>query len=287
MRRGLLQALVAVAAGLLLLAGVLALGGWARQRLRQEEARSVPLDDLDVQPPDGLSRGEFLAEVRSLASLPDRLPLLDPDLPGMLARAFAGHPEVEGVGRVEVLPGRRVRALVTYRRAALAVSLPPGCTPEGGGVLVETRSGVGQSARVLCRAVDRSGILLPARATRGGVPVLSTEVDPPAGPAGTAWGDARVQAAAAVAGLLAPHLARLGLADTTVDFEGANLVLSRPSLRLLWGRPPGEEFPGEAPAGLKVGRLLESREGPGGLAGDYDLRPAEGPRHFPLPRQGP
>src|SRR5205085_1645284 len=70
--------------------------------------------------------GAFLGEVQYLGGLPERLALLDDDLPGRLAEAFARHPWVEKVERVEVVPPGRVRARLTYRTPVLAVWLIEG-----------------------------------------------------------------------------------------------------------------------------------------------------------------
>jgi len=51
------------------------------------------------------------------------------------------------------------------------------------------------------RAVDANGILLPATASTDGLPVYSGKAPPPAGPAGTRWGDKTVESSARAAAL--------------------------------------------------------------------------------------
>src|SRR5205823_9166394 len=104
-------------------------------------------------------------------------------LPNQLAAAFARHPWVETVDKVEIGPGRRIGVRLTFRTPVLAVV---------------------HGDRVV-RAVDRGGILLPRGADTLLLPHLTTSTDP-AGP-GRSWGDAKVESAAAVAALLHPHQA--------------------------------------------------------------------------------
>jgi hypothetical protein len=257
MRKGLLQALAPLAAGVLLLAALIAAGRWARGRLRGQDSWSLPFAAIECEPPAGLPREDFLGEVQYLADQPDRLPLLDEALPARLARAFAAHPWVEDVQRVEVLPGRRLRVDLTYRRAVLAVCLPSADAAADGSVLLESASGAGPDALVPCRAVDRHGVLLPVKATQPGLPLLHADVAAPAGRPGTAWGDGRVHAAAAAAAFLEPYREPLGLGDAWWEAAGDTLVLRRARLRLVWGRAPGQEAPGEALAADKVRRLLD------------------------------
>ncbi len=223
-----------------------------------------------------------------LADFPDRLPLLDPSLPARLAAAFAAHPWVEEVQHVQVLGGREVRVEMDYRRAVLAVCLPKAHPLAAGSALLAAWSGGRRDVLVPCRAVDRRGVLLPIRAAHAGLPLLRGDVVSPAGAPGTPWGDARVRAAAAAAAFLEPHRRPLGLTDAEWHAEGETLILARPGLRIVWGRPPGQEAPGETPAAVKVQRLLEYLNGRQTLAGgEYDLRPAEGARHSALPPPSP
>jgi hypothetical protein len=178
MRAWMLKSL-ALALGVgLFLAGLIWLGEAAREDLREQQRCLLPFADVACSPPPGLNRGDFLDEVRYLANVPQRLNLLDPDLATRLAQAFAQHPWVARVERVEVLPPSEVRVQLRYRRPALAV-------PMGGQL----------------RVVDEQGILLPRRAPTAGLPVFHGKASSPAGPAGTAWGDPAIVAAARKAGL--------------------------------------------------------------------------------------
>ncbi len=160
----------------LFIAGLVALGHFALEQIRDHDRYTIPFASIECAPPPGLSRAEFLEEVQYLGRLPERLRVLDDDLPAQLARAFALHPWVARVERVEVTPSRQVRVRLTHRRPALAVR-------------------VGERLRV----VDSEGVLLPSKAPTAGLPVFEGQAPPPAGPAGTRWGDAAVEEAARAA----------------------------------------------------------------------------------------
>jgi hypothetical protein len=153
-----------------LLVGVIWAGQEMRERLRDRERYRIAFTDVDCATPPGSSRGDFLTEVQYLSNLPDQLVLIDNDLPQRLSDAFARHPWVEQVERVEVRE-KSVQVRLVFREPAL---------------LVERFQ----------RVVDRHGILLPATAPSAGLRVLKEAVKAPAGPAGTPWGDDRVTAEA-------------------------------------------------------------------------------------------
>src|SRR5262245_3244017 len=134
----LVRAVVALLAAGLLLAAIGLIGRLTREELRPHERYSVPFEDIQCQPPATLSRTTFLDEVRYLTDLPAHVSLLDERLPRRLADAFACHPWVEKVERVEVSPRGPVHVHLSFRTPVLAV-------PVAGQV----------------RAVDRNGLLLP------------------------------------------------------------------------------------------------------------------------------
>jgi hypothetical protein len=152
---------------------VIALGRMARDHLGDQDRYTLALADIVCEPPPGQKKDEFLAEVQYLSNLPERLRLLDDDLKEQLTAAFARHPWVEKVQRVQVTPSG-VIAHLRYRTPVLAVPL---------------------SGRL--RAVDAHGILLPLAADTAGLPVFPGTAPPPAGPAGTPWGDSAIEKAAA------------------------------------------------------------------------------------------
>jgi hypothetical protein len=174
MRKRLLQMLAALGAAVLLLLGVVVAGRATREWLRQQDRAAIAFAAIDCEPPPRMPRAEFLDEVQYLASFPDQIRLLDDDLAERLADAFARHPWVEKVERVEIVPLQQVRVRLTYRTPVLAV-------PYSGQL----------------RAVDRNGVLLPANAATDGLPIFPGTPGSPSGPAGTRWGDTAVEEAAA------------------------------------------------------------------------------------------
>jgi hypothetical protein len=176
MRKWIRQAAILVLGGGLVLLGLVAMSQSFRAHLRGLDRYTLAFEDIDCTPPPNLERSAFLSEVQYLANMPSRLRLLDDDLGPRLMAAFARHPWVERVERVE-LRSQGVQVWLVYRTPVLAVQL------EG-----ETR------------VVDRHGILLPASASTEGLPVFHGHARAPAGPAGTPWGDSAVEQAARMAG---------------------------------------------------------------------------------------
>ncbi|MFO0844067.1 MAG: hypothetical protein U0797_16980 [Gemmataceae bacterium] len=233
--RWLLQLGLPLLAGLGLFTGVLYSGRFFGDRLRDQGALGVAFADVECDPPEGLSRQEFLAEAQYLAELPDRLEVLQGETPSRIAKALALHPWVAKVKQVKLTSPGRVQAELVYREPTLAVEAPP-------------------------RAVDGAGVLLPRGARTKGLPLLATKVSAPAARPGQPWGDVRVQAASQVVGLLRPRLDALGLAGCRVAVSEGEVTLDAAKCRLVWGRPPGQEKAGEATAAAKLSRLPE----PGG-----------------------
>jgi hypothetical protein len=239
-RRWLAQLVLPLGVAGALLAGVVALG-----RHLGERGAVVHFRDLECDPPEGMTRQQFLEEAEYLSDVPNQLG--GPNALAQVQEALAKHPWVLRVTRVQRLPGGRARAELEYRRPALAVERPP-------------------------REVDAEGVLLPRSGGRKGLPLLTTKVAPPVGKPGRPWGDVRVAAAAQVVALLRP---RLGMGGGTVEVEEGEVTIRAGKYRLLWGRPPGYEKPGEASTAEKLRRLpaeaaLQGRE--------CDLRPAAGAR---------
>src|SRR5579871_2904390 len=182
MQRALLRVLAPLVCAGLFLAGLAAAGRATRAWLRQQGQVTIAFTDLDCVPPPGEDRERFLLEVQSLSELPDRLSLLDDDLPTTLARAFGRHPWVEKVKRVAVLPSPEVHVQLLYRTPVLAV---------------RTADAV--------RVVDAQGVLLPPGTGAEGLPTFSGLPAPPSGLSGAAWGDPDIEAAAHTAGYLRAH----------------------------------------------------------------------------------
>jgi hypothetical protein len=286
MRNWLVQGLTPILCGLTLLLGVMAAGRAARASLHNRAVYTLPFEDIDCQPPEGMSRAAFLNEVRALTCQPAWLHLLDQDLPSRVHRAFLAHPWVESVRLVAIEPREpvgpassrhsSVRIEAEYRRAVLAVSQS------------SDKSGTQKAVREW-RMVDRHGILLPETAARSHLPVLSANVATPAGPPGSPWGDARVTVAARTVAFLQSHLARLHLEDSQIEVIEGEIVFHLPGTRIVWGHAPGQENADEAPAKIKLKRLLDYQKEHDGLETlEHDVRLLAYQGHFPLtPDQAP
>jgi hypothetical protein len=270
----------------LVLLGLIVLGKLAHDHLRGLDRYAIRFTDIDCAPPPGASREDFLGEVQYVSSMPDRLHVLDADLPARLSDAFARHPWVEQVERVEIVPPRNVRVRLVYRTPVLAVPVPESAACHCD--WIDLRGSTGQKQRSQRgRAVDGRGILLPPKAVSADLPVLYGKVAPPAGPAGTPWGDPGVEAAARIAALLRPHRDRFHFDDVEVTAGGAVLSNGPHTTHIVWGQPPGKEPAGEAPAASKVQRLLTDEQltrdlDPRGVPYEYDLRPRDRPARHPL-----
>jgi hypothetical protein len=155
------------------LVAVIWFGRWALEQIRDQDRYLLAFTEIDCDTPEAMKRGEFLDQVQYSSRLPDRLNVLDEDLPAQLAKAFARHPWVERVESVTITPPRDVAVRLTFRVPVLAV--------RADGEL---------------RAVDGDGILLPRTAPTNGLPLYAGEPRPPRGPAGTYWGDSDVERAA-------------------------------------------------------------------------------------------
>jgi hypothetical protein len=163
----------ALVAGILLV-GIVLLGRATRDDLRNQERFLVDFAAIACDVPQAMNRSDFLSEVQYLAGMPSKLPILDPEIGERLSRAFAMHPWVDKVEEIQITSSQTVRARLAFRTPVL-------------GVLHD-----GQ-----VRAVDRHGILLPSSALTEGLPIFAGHAKTPQGPAGTPWGDAAVEKAAA------------------------------------------------------------------------------------------
>jgi hypothetical protein len=170
LRRWLFQgvALTLLVAGLL--AGIIWLGQMTREQIRSHDRYITAFADIDCPAPSGMTRNDFLDEVRYLASFPAQFGVLDEGLSEKLASAFGRHPWVTKVEGIDLEPPRRVQVRLVFRRPVLAIQTKDGLV-----------------------AVDSQGIRLPKNAATQGLAVYPGTAPPPRGPAGTRWGDAHVE----------------------------------------------------------------------------------------------
>ncbi|MCA9072261.1 MAG: hypothetical protein KDA84_25215 [Planctomycetaceae bacterium] len=201
----------------------------------------------------------------------DREPisLLEESCCEQIATAFSRHPWIKQVDRVRLCPGARVEMEITFRKPV---------------AMVEAGSGK-------YYPVDADAILLPpsdfSRADVNRYPIIINPSTPPQGPAGSYWGDLMVLGAARLAEHLghahdeqSSHWDHLNLAAislprrTTAELKIEEIhyqVLTRDGSRIVWGRAPGTDHPGELTAEQKIGRLTQY------LADFGTFRPPQGP----------
>jgi hypothetical protein len=104
-----------LAVAVAIVAGAIAVGNAARDSLGPHERYSVAFVEIDCPIPDGMNPTVFLNEVQYTDQLPDRVSTLDPNLADRLRAAFAKHPRVAEVQKIEIGPGKRIRVNLTLR----------------------------------------------------------------------------------------------------------------------------------------------------------------------------
>lgn len=232
--------------------------------LGEAEQYRVTLDDVRISQPPAWVPRDLAEQVWERTALPHELSLLEADLIVRLAQGFAMHPWVEEVVRVRKSFPARIDVELRFRRPVAMVKVKHGMYP-----------------------VDGEGVLLPpadfAVSQTRLYPLVTNVTSTPQGPAGTNWGDPVVLGAARLADSLAPHWKQFGLAaiqaphrtkaDQSADELSYQLITTGGS-RILWGRAPGTDHPGELTLEQKVGRLEKYRADFGGFDqphGPYEI----------------
>jgi len=280
----------------LLLCGLIWLGAYAREQLREHERFQVAFADIECNPPAPLQRPEFLEEVRYHGRLPERFSIFEDGLSDRLQIGFAQHPWVARVDKVELAAPRSVRVALVYRQPVLAVVVTPDLAAKHSPPLPVGERGRGEGladdpAKLPLRAVDDQGVLLPKNVPLPrGLPILY-RAPRPGGGAGRPWGDPGVLAAAQMAVLLKPPLfstplpvgergeERVEIKAMTWSEQG--LILWGAGFKVLWGRPPELAKGEEAATVVKEQRLMAllAKLKPLGSRWpwmhEYDVRPRE------------
>lgn len=193
----------------------------------------------------------IVADVRSEAlsnsGLAGHLSILDGSFMPKLQSAFALHPWIASVDRIEKRPPSGARVEVTYRRPVAAIEAP-----------------LGNTSQLL--PIDANGILLPAEDVplirRSYLPRISGVGGQP--PAGQKWDDPRVAGAIDLAERISADWDALSLVEISpsarpeVRDERKFFVydmVTRGGTRIVWGASPRESVPGEDDFIAKLGRL--------------------------------
>lgn len=265
-------------------------GSFTLWKMVEEHVHADPLYQLSpgqitVTPQPDWIRSDVKKEAIRDAGLDASASILDAKLAERISQAFALHPWVAKVARVQKFSPARVEVDLVYRKPVLMVEVPGGLYP-----------------------VDAEGVLLPSidfspiEARR--YPRLSGVEPVTSSPVGTRWRDARVDGAAEIAALLLDDwndwsLQRIApAAGATSQGDPSFDLYTKSGSRIAWGRAPSyaqsSSSGSEVSATEKLARLrkyfaqnssLEGTQGPQ----DLDLRPAKdmvvSPRTASLPER--
>jgi len=212
-------------------------------------------------PPQWIQADDFRREVVRNASLDRSLSIVDDQLVERIALAFAAHPWVAKVERVEKFHPARVKVQLAYRAPAAAVADGSDLWP-----------------------IDAGGVLLPkeniSHAELTKFPRISGIDERPAMRPGNVWQDMRVRGGAIIAQALLDSWQDLGLAEiapygaTAAQRHPATFkLITRGGKQIDWGSQPLTNDPSEPSPQEKVKRLKSWVQQHGSLDG-VALRPS-------------
>lgn len=216
---------------------------WGRPALEAPEYRLTP-EKIAVTPPPKWIHADVKGEVIRTANLTERR-ITDPQLVEEVAAAFALHPWVAKVARVEKHAPAGMIVALEYRRPVAAVEI----------------ASRGEAGLLF---IDAQGVLLPsadfAQSQAKDFLRIAAGNETPAGGYGAAWGSERVAGAAQVAAALGDRWQPLGLYRVSaVESSAGELTYelrTKADVRIVWGSLPGHETSGEPSAEQKL-RTLE------------------------------
>lgn len=202
-------------------------------------------EDIVITSPEKWVPKDLLQQVIEQSGLPKTVSILDKDLNAKLAEAFGRHPWVEHVIEIRKTKPALIEVELIYRKPVVMVEVPDGMYP-----------------------VTAAGFLLPPKDFSGRdvkfFPVVRNALSRPQGPAGTPWGDVAIAGAARLASVLEHHWREFDLIaiqippsaeeNPTLDDLIYYLTTSGGS-RIIWGRVPGSNYPGELSTEQKIGKL--------------------------------
>ncbi|MCX7664131.1 MAG: hypothetical protein N2112_01140 [Gemmataceae bacterium] len=96
--------------------GIFALSKAARESLGPRERFLLPFQEIECRTPPHQEKADFLGEVQYLGAFPDKINLLERGLSQRLEQAFQKHKQVEAVEKVEILPSRRIRVSLSFKK---------------------------------------------------------------------------------------------------------------------------------------------------------------------------
>lgn len=238
---------------LLIVGGYAAWHQWGSVHVASRYSGVDPTQIRVSEPPSYVRSNIVKAVYRDTAM--EGLSLLDRQATAKIASAFSMHPWVRKVVGVRKLPGGAIDIRLEYRTpvAMVHVFKPDQNDPKS-----------------YFFPVDAEGVLLPT--SEGDFDSTYTRhflyIEVPGvytyNPIGAAFGDSRVEAAARLAAVLAPHrdaakLRSIGVYGDPRQMDVPQLELTtQAGSRIFWGSPPGTEFPGEPTAEMKLRKLLSA-----------------------------
>jgi hypothetical protein len=258
-RRG--RVIVVLAVVLLLGWGAQAAWHWAAPHVANRDRYLLPASGISISPPPEWIVADIRGQVIHSSGLDGRLSILDSGFVEAIKHAFALHPWVLSVNRIEKRFPPAVNVELTYREPLAVI----------------------ETARGELLPVDRHGLHLPAE----DVPLIRREYLPRAigivgqPPVGQRWEDARVQGAIEIVGYLTQVWEPLHLKVITPrarpEIRGERQffvydIVTHGGTRIIWGASPHAGAPGEASFEVKLARLkscvekygpLDSMKAPG------------------------
>ncbi|RMG35328.1 MAG: hypothetical protein D6725_12765 [Planctomycetota bacterium] len=229
----------------------------------------VATDAIECTPPPRWVPTSLREQVLSRAGFPTELSLLDADLNARLAAAFAAHPWVRRVVRVQKTVPARIVVELEYRE-------PLACVRDRRGRWLP---------------IDRDGVLLPVEdlpvSFLAELPkVVGLEELPPPDRVGVVWSTAQVGAAVSLLERLRGDWERFELQaieclSGSAPDDPQFALITQGGSRILWGHAGESGHPQEPPSEEKVAKLeqyLKKFGGFDGPAGAYEIdvrRPQE------------
>lgn len=232
-----------------LVAGAFALWPYAAQRLPSLQKRTeyqLSFSQIQISPlPARPVPENLLEQVGKQTDVPHEFSVLDDHLTAELADAFSQHPWVANVVRVRKSFPASVVVELEYRQPVAMVQIPGGRVP-----------------------IDIDGIILPSTdfstSDLQRYPLIRNVSSKPASRPGSAWQDPSLIAAARLAKLLGSKWSSLKLeaivvpatatAKTNVNDVPLELIGEGGS-KIIWGRTPDTDHPGELEPAQKIRRL--------------------------------
>ena len=231
-----------------LIAGACALWPYVLQKLPPLGARPeyrISFSQVQVIPaPEDPVPANLVEQVSDLSGMPSELSLLSEGLTAEIAQAFRRHPWVSRVIRVHKSFPAAIVVELEYRKPVVMAQVQGGRIP-----------------------LDAQGVVLPTSdfttSDSHRYPLIQNVVNRPKVRPGNQWNDPGILAATRLAAFLGPHwkalkLDAISLSRITSTTEADDVILELVGTggsKIVWGRAPGSDHPGELEPIQKIRRL--------------------------------